>query len=863
MTPIEQIQAWIQDKPNWWKHSIKLALDHGELEQKDLADIYKMARIEHKLESVTGITPPYTDQQIDFTGHTSEQEEVKLLSLSNVTGVGSLIADQTLNFSQEGLFIVYGDNGAGKSSYSSIMKHACLTRGTFPKILGNVFEPSPHSLPSATLSLLVNSRNEQHHWTSNSSSIQSLKAIRVFDTESSHHYVNKEDVLGFKPSGLNLLTELTKAISYVRDAVDKDLKSGQGLVQIRPLQSGTYVSQFLANISSNTKEDDVHALKATAEELAYIEPLRQEIAKDKLQTPESLRTNLNQQLLTVEPLQRFMLNTLRYLGDKAFDRLKELQKDYITKQRAADQIMQATLKGLPLESVTGINWQNLWRAARTFIESEPNSNNFPPIEGDYCPLCLQEISESSGERLGLLNKFLADNAAKDAAAAYNDFNNALRMISSQTLSLEDYKAGLEDANKLKPGIKDRITSLFEELKVRQKLFTTSLELPDIQSSLDVSSTTDIAALTQHLNEQIAKVKTNQDLTNLINKKEALLQELIDKKYILENSDPILQNIRQYRIVDKLSEIKRECNTRRVSDLSSTIYQQGVIEPITEAFSNELKQFGFTRFSVNVQTRNSGGHQQFKLSIANSGEPIVAKVASEGEQRCIAIAAFLAEMKADKRLSAIVFDDPVNSLSHQWSSKVAARLVKESLSRQVIVFTHDIVFFKLLLEQAEIHNALHSSLTLERSRQYSGIVRDSAPWEALTTSKRIKRLNTKLRGLRKTYLEDTETVFRQETQGFYGLLREAWERLVEEKLLNKVVNRFERGVYTQRLSRLVDISAADISVVDNAMSKCSTYFTGHDSAPAMGTPYPTIEEIESDLKAIQDFLDELQQNRKRT
>lgn len=312
----------------------------------------------------------------------------------------------------------------------------------------------------------------------------------------------------------------------------------------------------------------------------------------------------------------------------------------------------------------------------------------------------------------------------------------------------------------------------------------------------------------------------------------------------------------------MAAIKDECNTRKVSELSSRVYQQGVIEPLTSAFRGELREFGFTRFSVDVQTRNSGGQQQFKLAIADAGEPVVAKVASEGEQRCIAIAAFLAEMKADNRLSAVIFDDPVNSLSHQWSSKVAARLISESLSRQVIIFTHDIVFFKLLLEQAELQGAKHASVALERSKKFAGLVRDSAPWEALTTSKRIKHLNKQLQELKKLDRDGTEAEFRQASRGFYGLLRETWERLVEEKLLNKVVSRFERGVYTQRLSRLVDISDDDTSKVDNAMRKCSTYFTGHDSAPAVGDPYPVIEEIATDLKIIKDFLNELQGVRKR-
>lgn len=861
MTPIEQIQAWIEDKPIWWKHSIKLALEHGELDQSDLNEVYYIARVEHQLVPSEKCSTS-SSQDLDFTGHTSEQGKVNLLSLSEVYGVGALIEKQVLTFSRDGIFIVYGDNGAGKSSYSSIMKNACLTRGSCPKILGNVFEQTNPS-PSATIKILVDGKDQTHSWSLNSSSIAPLKAIRVFDTDSAHHYVNKEDALGFKPSGLNLLAELTRAINQVKAIVEEDIMPGNGLIYLKPITSETNTARLFNGISADTKEEDVQNHRATTEDLKHIEPLRQEIAKDKLQTPESLKANLNQQKQIITPLQIFINNALKPLSDKAFDRLKELQEDYTTKQRTADEIMQATLQGLPLETVAGINWQRLWSAAKTFIENEPNSHNFPPIQGENCPLCLQEISENSSKRLASLNSFLADNAATEAKKAHDLLSNAIRMISSQDLSLENYKAALEESNKLKPGINEKIIALFEILAERQKIFTTSSKLPDLQSTLDISSSDDINAILKNIDEQIESVKTNQDLAELIKRKEKNLQDLLDKKHINDNYESIIKNIRRYKVIRKMEAIKSECNTRKVSDLSSKIYQQGVIEPLTSAFRDELRKFGFTRFSVDVQTRNTGGQQQFKLAIANAGEPIVAKVASEGEQRCIAIAAFLAEMKADNRLSAVIFDDPVNSLSHQWSSKVAARLISESLSRQVVVFTHDIVFFKLLLEQAELQGAQHASVALERSRKFAGLVRDSAPWEALTTSKRIKHLNTKLQDLRRLDRDGTEADFRQESRAFYGLLRETWERLVEEKLLNKVVSRFERGVYTQRLSRLVDISDDDTAKVDNAMRKCSTYFTGHDSAPAVGDPYPTIEEIEDDLKDIKSYLDELQGSRKRT
>jgi wobble nucleotide-excising tRNase len=60
------------------------------------------------------------------------------------------------------------------------------------------------------------------------------------------------------------------------------------------------------------------------------------------------------------------------------------------------------------------------------------------------------------------------------------------------------------------------------------------------------------------------------------------------------------------------------------------------------------------------------------------------VLSEGELRCLAIAAFLAELETAEGTSGIVLDDPISSLDHVHREKIAARLAKEALSRQVLL-----------------------------------------------------------------------------------------------------------------------------------------------------------------------------------
>ena len=855
MTPIEQVAQWIEDKPVWWKHAVRLTLRHGILEQIHLDEIYHIARVEHFLEPHTPISIA-AQAPADFSGFTNELNAVNLVGLSNVKGVGILAEDQNLKLPGNGLFIVYGDNGAGKSSYASILKSACLTRGDRPQIIGNVFA-AENPEPEATITVAVDGTNQTLNWKPSSQSNHLLKAIRVFDSSSAHHYVNKEDVLGFKPVGLNILTELTKAINQLKAIVSEDILPGNGLIRLEALRSNTPAALFVNNLSSNSKESELEQFAAAPHEFDRIESLRKELYRDRMQTAETKKASLHQQRELLAPLFKRSFDILRYLGDKALSRLSELQLDYADKQQKADELKTAIIDDLPLETVAGVSWKVMWDAARSFVQQEPKSIDFPPIKGDTCPICLQDIDAQSERRLKSLSSFLANSAAKEADEALKLVNNAINMISSQFPSLSEHTAALIEVEKLIPNSGERFHNLYEQLSKRKALLLTPANLP---SSIDTLDTSVLAELRQQIESITAEhdtLRSDADLLRIINKKEADLQLLKDKKFIQDHHSSILRNIHRYKVINKMEALGRQCNTKQVSTLVSAICKDGLVTPLLKAFRDELKQFGFTHFSVKAKTRTKGANQQLKLVIQEGGEPLVSKIASEGEQRCIAIAAFLAEMKVDHRKSAVIFDDPVNSLSHQWRSRVANRLVAESTERQVVVFTHDIVFYKLLLEAAERRQASHSSSALERSRKnLAGIVRDNPPWEALTTSKRVRALTADLQNVRRIDKNGTDDAFRRASREFYGRLRESWERLVEEKLLNKVVNRFERSIQTQRLKRLTDITDADVSKIDEAMHKCSTYFTGHDSAPSIGDPYPTMQELEDDLSQLNEFLMEL-------
>ncbi|MGE3424779.1 MAG: AAA family ATPase [Dehalococcoidia bacterium] len=236
------------------------------------------------------------------------------------------------------------------------------------------------------------------------------------------------------------------------------------------------------------------------------------------------------------------------------------------------------------------------------------------------------------------------------------------------------------------------------------------------------------------------------------------------------------------------------------------------------------------------------------------------VLSEGERTCVALAGFLAELKASKNSSAIVLDDPVTSLDHKYRRRVAELLVNEACTRQVVVFTHDIVFLFLLRKYTATHSVVCSEVSLERGYKEHGIARDGPPWVALSVSKRIGVLRNALQEARALQKGGKPAELEQKLEWIYKRLRQTWERSIEEVLLNGVVTRFGESVQTQRLRTLTDITYSDIELVDHEMARCSDYV--HDESGAVNAGLPDCETVSDDVERLATWVKQLRKERSR-
>jgi hypothetical protein len=213
----------------------------------------------------------------------------------------------------------------------------------------------------------------------------------------------------------------------------------------------------------------------------------------------------------------------------------------------------------------------------------------------------------------------------------------------------------------------------------------------------------------------------------------------------------------------------------------------------------------------------------------------------------------------------VIDDPVSSLDHVRVRRVAQRIVAEAAKgKQVIVFTHNLLFFNEVAEaaaQASPQVPVAKRIFSKSAAAGFGLISETdEPWIARRVTERITELRKKLAVIDKRNDFDTDG-YRSAAKDFYTDLRETWERLVEEVLLGKVIERFNTDVKTQSLSGVV-VDDDDYKTVYWAMKRASER-SGHDMAAGRNVPVPKPDEMKADLKKIDDYRVAVDKRRKDT
>ncbi len=183
MAMIDDVIAWGKTLPAWQGDVVRRLLLAGDqpLTSQDYSEILALAKAELKLCQAPDRLKPLPPAPGKLTALAPAEPSVKLISIEDVRNVNIIKPGQTQPFAENGITVVYGDNGSGKSGYSRVLKLACEARDKNERILPNVFAQSQVGTPTATLNIKEGVVTKPIAWTQGAPSDPVLSKITVFD----------------------------------------------------------------------------------------------------------------------------------------------------------------------------------------------------------------------------------------------------------------------------------------------------------------------------------------------------------------------------------------------------------------------------------------------------------------------------------------------------------------------------------------------------------------------------------------------------------------------------------------------------------------------------------------------------------
>jgi hypothetical protein len=148
-------------------------------------------------------------------------------------------------------------------------------------------------------------------------------------------------------------------------------------------------------------------------------------------------------------------------------------------------------------------------------------------------------------------------------------------------------------------------------------------------------------------------------------------ELAAREWLATVKDDVLMQIGRHQQLAFLKTCQKDTTTRAITDKNTELTKLIVTDAFCKRFQDEVSGLGLKTISVKMEEiKGKKGETRFGLRLQGASDHKVHEIASEGEQRCVALAAFLAELSQASHQSALVFDDPVSSLDHRCHQKIA-------------------------------------------------------------------------------------------------------------------------------------------------------------------------------------------------
>ncbi|MGY3390190.1 hypothetical protein ACVWW6_002781 [Bradyrhizobium sp. USDA 3311] len=683
-----------------------------------------------------------------------------------------------------------------------------------------------------------------------------LSAVSVFDSRTANVHVENTNDLAYTPLPLRILAGLAQACQDVKAKLAAEIKALQGqtpaVLSTPECKQDTAVGKLITGLSGKTKPEDIENLAGLSpDEEARLQTLTTDLSSDPTRTVRQLQGQESRIKTIVSQLEHLAA----VATDETWTELSEAHTHLSNARSAAAAASANLFADEPLPDIGSDVWKVLWEAARDYSRASAYPDRpFPVTEGGaHCVLCQQPLSEEAAQRLRSFETFVQDESKRREQEAADAYSEKCEEVSSKAILMTGLLAIValmrDDLGEEKLAATLRREILQLAWRLRAHLRTHHLAAMPVLPPAAVPSVVPLRTVLDDIAARIAGLQAEANSPQ----RAALIAErdgLTDRKWLGVVKADVLAQIERLKAIEAIEKANKDTATNKITTQSARIAQALVTNRLRGQFAIEVNKLGVAGLAIELQqAKTSAGVPFFQVRLINRPSEPVGKVLSEGEHRCVALAAFMAELSTIDAQSAIVFDDPVSSLDHLHRDKVAARLAEAGQTRQVIVFTHDMAFLLLLDEACRATKEREATPVayrlISRGVDNAGYCHQEPPASVMPLDKVIEGMKAHLANVKIHHERGDQAKWLREVTSFQDQLRTTWERAVEE-VVGPVIRRLSRKVDTTGLIKLTVLTDADCTVMREAFGRCSALLHSQPGEINPRLPAPALIEGEIDV-----------------
>ncbi len=225
MTTLETIIHWAKnDLSDWQSDAVRRLLSQDALSDDDKNDILQMLKASAGLNDAKTIVPtPTSVSDGAVSGAPKAKTTVTLKAIEDLKSINAIPDGASLCFGHQGLTVVYGENGAGKSGYARVLKRACRARDTNERLLPNIFGLVAATPAEASFKISVNGAPDQSiQWQDGQVADSVLTNIAVFDSKCARIIVDEKNQAQYLPYGADVFESLVQLLDWLRQQLNEE-----------------------------------------------------------------------------------------------------------------------------------------------------------------------------------------------------------------------------------------------------------------------------------------------------------------------------------------------------------------------------------------------------------------------------------------------------------------------------------------------------------------------------------------------------------------------------------------------------------------------------------------------------------------